>query len=74
MFGIGATEYRSVAALQRLPDYGQWEPAVRAELDYAFKKKAMTLRTGAEFKAARARFPGQHEVLNLVAYAVRDQA
>jgi hypothetical protein len=66
VFGIGATEYRSVAALQRLHDYSEWEPAVRAELEYAFKKKAMTLRTGAEFKAARARFPGQHEVLNLV--------
>ena len=66
VFGIGATEYRSVAALQRLHDYSEWEPAVRAELEYAFKKKAITLRTGAEFKAARARFPGQHEVLNLV--------
>jgi hypothetical protein len=72
VFGIGATEYRSVAALQRLHDYSEWEPAVRAELEYAFKKKAMTLRTGAEFKAARAlpraaRGPQPR-------YAMRDQA
>ena len=39
VFAIGSTEYRSVAALQRLPDFAEWEPAVRAELEYAFKKK-----------------------------------
>ena len=62
-----------MAALQRLPDYGEWEPAVRAELEYAFKNKAMTLRTNAEFRAAQTRFPGQYEILNLV-NAVRYQA
>ena len=37
-FGVGATEYRSVAALQKLPDYAEWVPAIQAEIDYAMRK------------------------------------
>ena len=66
VFGLDATEYRNVAALRRLPDYQEWVPAIRAEIDYALKKKALTLRTHSEFQAARQRFPDKHEIPNLV--------
>ena len=65
-YGVGATEYRSVAALQKLPDYAEWVPAIQAEIDYAMRKHALTLRPQSEFQAARRRFPGKHEVLHLV--------
>ena len=65
-FGVGATEYRSVAALQKLPDYAEWVPAIQAEIDYAMRKNALTLPPQAEFQAARRRFPGKHEILHLV--------
>jgi hypothetical protein len=43
VFGVGAQEYRSVAALQRLSDWAEWKAAVEPELDHAIKvKKART--------------------------------
>ena len=33
VFGVGAQEYRSVAALRRLPDWEEWKAAVEPELD-----------------------------------------
>jgi hypothetical protein len=67
VFGIGATEYRSVRALRSLPDWLEWEQAIRPELDHAVKvKKALTLRSNTEFHTARRRFRDCHEVLNLV--------
>ena len=47
VFGIGATELRSIAALRR-SDWNLWEPAVRKEVDHAFTvKKALQYRTNA---------------------------
>ena len=66
IFSIGATEHRSVAALQRLPDFEEWKPAVRAEIGHAIDKNAITVRPHSAFQAARKRFAGRHEVLNLV--------
>ena len=37
VFGIGATEFRSVAALRRRDDWDLWEPVVRQEINNAFK-------------------------------------
>ena len=67
VFGIGATEFRSLAALRSRDDWALWEPAVRKEVDHAFKvKRALTYRTHEEMRAARREFPASFEILNLV--------
>jgi hypothetical protein len=67
VFGIGATEFRSLAALRSRDDWALWEPAVRKEVDHAFKvKRALTYRTHADMRAARREFPASFEILNLV--------
>ena len=67
VFGIGATELRSVAALRRRDDWALWEPAVQKELEYAIDvKKALRYRTNAEMRAARRDYPDVFEILNLV--------
>ena len=67
VFGIGATELRSISALRARDDWSLWEPAVRKELDHAFKTKgALTYRTSHELRAARREYPYVFEILNLV--------
>jgi hypothetical protein len=56
-----------MSALQKLPNWAERAEAVRPELDHAIKmKKALTLRTHADMRAARRSFHHRHEVLNLV--------
>jgi len=68
VFGIlGATEYRSISALQKLPDWAEWRKAVLPEIQHAIDvKQALTLRSDAEFRAARRQFRDRHEILSLV--------
>jgi len=54
VFGIGATDFRSLAALRSRDDWALWEPAVRKEVDHAFKvKRALTYRTHADIVMLR---------------------
>ena len=67
VLSIGATEYRSVAALRKLPDWKEWRDAVRPGLHHAIEvKKGLTLRTHADFQRARRLYGDRHEILNLV--------
>jgi hypothetical protein len=58
VFGVlGATEYRSISALRKLPDWDEWKKAVLPEIQHAVEvKQALTLRSDAEFRAARRQF------------------
>ena len=52
--GVGTTEYRSVSALQKLPDWEEWRQAVLPELQHAIEiKKGLTLRSHRDFLTAR---------------------